>query len=95
MEFEKPCEKGFTIYSKSGCSNCTKAKQLIKDKHLLFNVVDCDNYLIEEKELFLNFIKDQANQTITTFPIIFCESKFVGGYQETIKFIDKLFVCFC
>ena len=36
MEFNKPVEKGFTIYSKSGCPNCLKAKAYLKQKNLIF-----------------------------------------------------------
>ena len=49
MEFEKPSDADFTVYSKSGCPNCMKIKALLKEKYLLFNVVDCDEYLIEDK----------------------------------------------
>ena len=30
MEIIEPAKKGFTIYSKSGCTNCTKVKILKK-----------------------------------------------------------------
>jgi len=49
MEFEKPLNSGFTIYSKSGCPNCVKAKTLLKSKHLLFKIVNCDEYILEDK----------------------------------------------
>jgi glutaredoxin len=90
MEFTEPLDKGFTIYTKSGCPNCMKVKKLLNDKNILFITVDCDNYLIEEKDNFLSFMKLKSNSENKTFPIIFHDSIFVGGYQEIVQFIDKL-----
>lgn len=94
MEFEKPSDTGFTIYSKSGCPNCSNVKKLLKDKNLLFNVVDCDDYVIEDRENFLLFIKNLSEKEVKQFPIIFYEGKFVGGYNETKEYINKLILSF-
>jgi glutaredoxin len=94
FQFERPSKKGFTIYSKSGCPNCSKVKKLLKEKNLLFNVIDCDDYILGEKQPFLNFIKNISNKEISIFPIIFYESKLVGGFNETSEFIEKLLLSF-
>ena len=94
MEFEIPNENGFTIYSKSGCPNCSKTKTILKEKKIFFNVIDCDDYLIEDKLAFLEFIAKIANQEYKTFPIVFNDNKFIGGYNETKQIIDKLFITF-
>ena len=94
MEFEKPCNDNFTVYSKSGCPNCINVKNLLKDKKLIFNVVDCDEYIIEDKENFLLFIKDLSQREIKQFPIIFHDGIIIGGYNETKEFINKLFLSF-
>ena len=94
MEFEKPSDTDFTVYSKSGCPNCSNVKKILKDKGLLFNVVDCDDYIIEDKENFLWFIKDLSQREIKQFPIIFHAGNIIGGYNETRDFIDKLFLSF-
>ena len=93
MIFFTPLETGFTVYSKSGCSYCTKVKQLLRDKQIFFLEVDCDKYLLEDKEGFLSFIKEKANKEYRTFPMIFKDGKFIGGFSETQTFIDKL-LCF-
>jgi glutaredoxin len=90
MEFIEPEKIGFTVYSKSGCPNCTKVKQLLKDKHFLFNVIDSDDYIIENKNLFLNFIENIAETSYRTFPMVFYDGKFIGGLSHTTEFIDKL-----
>ena len=71
MEFEKPNETGFTVYTKSGCPNCNKVKILLKEKNFVFNVIDCDEYLIEDKENFLLFIQQTAKQSCKMFPFVF------------------------
>ena len=94
MDIFAPLEKGFTIYSKSGCSNCTKVKKLLLDKQTFFLDVSCDEYLLEDKEAFLLFIKERSNKEYKTFPMVFNDGKFVGGFAETQLHFDKL-LCFC
>ena len=48
MEFPLPIKGQFTIYSKSGCINCTKVKNLLKDKQMLFTIIDCDEFILEK-----------------------------------------------
>ena len=94
MEIENPSESGFTIYSKSGCPNCIKVKKLLKDNNINFNLINSDEYIIEDKDFFINFIKEISNTEVKTFPIIFYDKKFIGGYGETIKYVDKLILAF-
>lgn len=94
MEFIEPSKIGFTVYSKSGCTNCLKIKSLLKEKNLVFQVIDCDEYILEEKDSFLlfiqNLIQSSKNETRLLFPIVFNDKHFVGGYKETCEYIDKL-----
>ena len=94
IDFEKPNVSGFTVYSKSGCPNCVKIKKFLDEKTLNFKIVDCDEYVIEDKERFLIFINTLAEKNVKLFPMIFHDGKFIGGYNETIDFIDKMFVSF-
>jgi glutaredoxin len=102
MIFFTPLETGFTIYSKSGCSNCTKVKKLLLDKQSFFVDISkqsffvdisCDEYLLEDKEEFLSFIKEKANKECRIFPMVFKDRKFIGGFAETQLHFDKL-LCF-
>lgn len=81
-EFEKPKMMGYTIYSKSGCPNCMKIKKYLKDANAPITIIDCDDYLIEQKEEFLKFIEDLVGKSIRTFPMVFFERKFVGGQED-------------
>ena len=94
MEFELPTKTGFSIYSKSGCPNCSKVKSFLKDNNYNFNIIDCDEYLIEAKDDFLEFIKNLAQKECRVFPIIFFNSNLVGGFNETKELVDKLSVTF-
>jgi glutaredoxin len=94
MDFFEPLKTGFTIYSKSGCSNCTKVKKLLLDKQSFSLDISCDEYLIEDKEGFLLFIKERANKEYRIFPMVFKDGKFIGGFTETKLHFDKL-ECFC
>lgn len=90
MDIINPNEYGFTIYSKSGCPNCLKVKALLQKNKLKFTIVDCDEYIIEDKSFFLLFINKLAKTSVTMFPMIFNDGLFIGGYNEIQDYINKL-----
>ena len=91
MEFESPSKTGFTIYSKSGCPNCKNVKKLLEENKMEFYIIDCDEYLIEEKDKFLEFIANICKKEVKVFPMIFFDGKFVGGFKETKEYVINLF----
>jgi len=91
-EFIKPSNTGFTIYCKSGCPNCIKFKRLLQEKNISYTSIDCDEYIIENKIVFLLFMNSLAKKEIKQFPIIFYNEKFVGVYTEAIQFVENLIV---
>jgi glutaredoxin len=90
MNFQEPDMDNFTIYSKSGCLNCNKVKTLLKGKSLVHIIIDCDEYLLEDKEGFLDFIKEKASIECKIFPMVFYKGKFIGGFSETQTHIEKM-----
>ena len=89
--FRTPSNKEYTIYSKSGCSNCNKVKKLLNLNNIPFTVIDCDEYLIERKEEFLLFIQELTNREWKTFPIVFTgDSLFIGGFTDTQVYLEEL-----
>jgi glutaredoxin len=90
MEFNEPLDKNFTIYSKSGCINCTQLKKILKEKFFVFEEINCDEFLIENKSEFLSFIENKIGKKHNTFPMVFYNGNFIGGYLDTFTFIDKL-----
>lgn len=85
MDFTLPNQQGYTIYSKSGCPNCSKIKKLLDYENPKPVIVDCDEYLLEDKEGFLKFIETNAKKEWKTFPMVFYNGQFIGGYQEALK----------
>jgi len=94
MEIIEPSIQGFTIYSKSGCHLCSKIKSCLKEKNLIFNEINCDEYLIEDRDFFLSYLENKIGKPYKTFPIVFHDSSFIGGYNEAIEWIDKLLLSF-
>jgi glutaredoxin len=89
IEFTKPFENIYTIYSKSGCPNCKKVKTLLEENNIEFIIVDCDEYLINNKPEFLNFITELTNKDWKTFPMVFDQSIFIGGFSDTKQYLEK------
>jgi glutaredoxin len=94
MEFTGPDSRHFTVYSKSGCPSCTTVKKFIKDKHFFVSEINCDEYILENKEEFLTFIEGLTGKSYKTFPMVFYRGKFVGGLTDTIDLIDKILLSF-
>ena len=90
MEIPNPHSNGFTIYSKSGCSNCVKVKSLLKEKNVVFEVINCDDFLLEDKAGFLYFIYLLVGKEYRTFPMVFLNGIFLGGFKETEEYFAKV-----
>ena len=88
MEYENPASIGFTIYAKSGCSDCTKTKSLLKDQSPL--IIDCDEYLIDDRPRFKSFINNLANTEVKFFPMVFNDGVYIGGYDEAKALYNTL-----
>ena len=89
MNIPNPANDSYTIYSKSGCLYCTKAKVLLQNEHVPPLYVNCDEFLLESKEEFLNLMTSLIGYEYRTFPMIFKNGIFVGGYTETKKAYDQ------
>lgn len=91
MGFLRPKKLELTVYSKSGCSNCIKVKQLLAEKSIKFSVIDCDEYLLEDRDIFLQFIRElSSNRECKTFPMVFDNNVYIGGFIETNTYVNKL-----
>lgn len=90
MEIPEPLENELTIYSKSGCTNCVKVKNLLKENEIRFRIINCDEFILEDKLGFLQFIYLLVDKEYNTFPMVFSYKTFIGGYKETEKYIEKL-----
>jgi glutaredoxin len=88
MSFFEPLNEGYTVYTKSGCTYCEKAKELFnkrEEKNVVF--INCDEYVSTEtiKPFFLSFIARLAKREWKTFPMVFCKGEFIGGYTDLLR----------
>jgi glutaredoxin len=90
MEIPEPETNKFTIYSKSGCPNCIKVKNFLKEKQIVYTVINCDEFILEDKEGFIELIQKLANKEYKLFPMVFDNNQFIGGYTETVKHVENL-----
>jgi hypothetical protein len=51
--------------------------------------VDCDEFLLEDKQEFLNQMKSLIGHECKIFPMIFKNGIFLGGYMEAKKAYDQ------
>lgn len=85
-----PQSSGYTVYSKNNCPYCTKAKQLLTTAH----IVECDVFLtVDQKPAFLQYMDTFTGIQYRTFPMIFHDGVFVGGFTEAKVYYEKQ-VCF-
>lgn len=89
MEIQKPQKEEITIYSKSGCVNCINVKKMLKEKNIRFSVIDCDEFILEDKEGFLQFIQNMIGKEYKIFPMVFDYKTFIGGFKETCEYIKS------
>ena len=83
MNFIYPSKYNITIYTKSGCPNCLKAKKLIETYS--HTIIDCDDDLIDYRDDFLQIIRQltyKEENTPIYFPIIFDNEKYIGGFED-------------
>lgn len=89
MEFPTPSAEGFTIYTKSNCPYCEKAKILFMNTVPEPVYVNCDAYLNNgHRDAFLNFIRGYTGREHRTFPMVFLRGEFIGGYTESVSFMN-------
>lgn len=90
MDYLKPIDGIYTIYTRSGCSYCKMVMELLKNEDPPVDEVCCDEYIAHSKPKFFQFIKEISGQNHNTFPIVFLDGAFVGGYTETKSFLQYL-----
>jgi len=73
----------YTILTKEGCKWCTKVKELIPRAYF----ISCDT-MLEDRDSFFSHVDQLTGQEYRTFPMVFYNKEFVGGYKEVKDKID-------
>lgn len=75
----------FTLYSKTGCNDCEKAKELLKNqKYILIN---CDQMIKNNRDEFVKSMEIKTHRPFKQFPLIFLGDDFIGGYNELLEYL--------
>ena len=69
------------VYAADYCPYCHMVKQLLRERGVEFE----DRVLIDRDEI--DEVKDKYNWR--TIPIVILGGKFIGGYNETKRFVDN------
>jgi glutaredoxin len=87
--FKKP-NLEYTIYTKKECVYCDNIKKFLSEKGKEFTSISCDDFLKENKELFLQEMDKLTSPSIhRTFPFVFHGTKFVGGCDDTKIYVES------
>ena len=88
MDIIQPSKTKFTIYTKSRCPFCIKAKMLLNGYDPL--IIDCDEYLENDLDGFLAYMEKIIGRPYRMFPMIFHNGNFLGGFTDTQQYMEKL-----
>lgn len=73
-----------TMFSKTSCPFCIKAKQLLSNYHVTLQVYDLDT--LYNSQQIMDELSKQTGRT--TVPNIFIFGRYVGGYTELKNLYD-------
>jgi len=74
-----------TVYGTPRCSWCDRVSKMLGENEIEVEKIDVS----ESKENF-KLMKNVAGKTTTTVPQVIIDGKFVGGYTEVERFINRL-----
>jgi len=87
LKVQQPADYGFTIYTRENCGYCTKAKDLLKEESNV--IISCDEYLKEDRDAFIICMDSLTKKGHRTFPMVFHNGTFIGGYIDTLKYFEQ------
>jgi len=89
--FTQNPDNEYVIYTRSGCDFCKRLKNLLIIENKSFSEINCDHHITntQHKERFFYSVKNSIGRDWKTFPIVFTNSMFIGGYTETVKYIER------
>ena len=73
------------VYGTSKCSWCDRVANMLGDNEIEVEKID-----VSESKKHFQSMKDAAGKSISTVPQVVIDGKFVGGYTEVERFINRL-----
>lgn len=73
-------DKSYTVYTKKDCNFCKWSKNWLYTKGYDYNEILCDT-----KET-IDYVKNKVGKDKITFPQIFREDEYIGGFEELVKY---------
>jgi hypothetical protein len=49
--------------------------------------INCDHYIRDDRDSFLLSMRRMTKRDYKTFPMVFYLNNFIGGYNDTIKYL--------
>ena len=74
-----------TVYGTPRCSWCDRVSKMLGENEIEVEKID-----VSESKENLKLMKKVAGKTTTTVPQVVIDGKFVGGYTEVERFINRL-----
>ena len=73
------------MYGTSKCSWCDRVVKMLNNSEIEVEKID-----VSESKENLKSMKEAAGKTATTVPQVVIDGKYVGGYTEVERFINRL-----
>ena len=73
------------VYGTSKCSWCDKVANMLNNSEIEVEKID-----VSESKENLKSMKGAAGKNVSTVPQVVIDGKFVGGYTEVERFINRL-----
>ena len=97
MNIPLPTSSRFTIYTKQNCKYCEKVKDELEHSFETPEIIPCDDFLTNDfltktnnnKEMFVAFMNSLTKDKFKTFPVVFFDKTYIGGYNETVLYLQK------
>jgi glutaredoxin len=86
MGFSNPQTEHWELYTMEGCGHCTKAKDLLKAR--INSKIKVDIIPGENNNALKQKMKQAGKQDYNTWPKIFLNNEFIGGYSDLQSIIS-------
>lgn len=88
VEMSELLKNKYLIVSKAHCGYCVKAAEYLKSKDIDFVKISVSDDEVMDADNFDEFYDEMMSlNEQKTFPVIFIDGKYIGGYTDLIKLV--------